>query len=295
MIKRPFFGLAKPKIEYDLSGAGSAPTEVAFPARATFLAEVPYENTEALQINVGDAVKAGQKIVPQAGSSAYAVSAVGGTVSEITSYIGNFGRKYTAITIDADAGAETDGGFKDVGSQPSLAVVKDYLQSIPGGLPEGLWAEDSQIKTIVVCGADDDLLCMTRASIIKNDVDALRKGVDVLKKICNGSMVVVTAPESMVSTARAAGAEVKGIGPAYPAANPYLVARDCLSTTIPAGSTFEAAGVCFISAEAVAALGKAFDAGAIPDRKVITVVSANGQKKLVSAVLGTPVGEVLTA
>jgi electron transport complex protein RnfC len=99
----------------------------------------------------------------------------------------------------------------------------------------------------------------------------------------------------MASEGGAAGVETRTLKPEYPAANPRLVARDCLGITVPAGSACEAAGACFISAEAVVSLGKALESGVMPNRKIITVIKKNGEKSMASAVVGTPIGDVLEA
>ncbi len=295
MIKRPFFGLARPKVEYDLPGSLSVPAAVPSPSEMTFLADVPCEKTDRLTIKNGDTVKGGQKLGPIKDSREYVVPALDGTITAITSHIGNFGRKYTAITVAVDgAGAETETAFAGKGQTPSLEAIRKNLRFIPGGLPQTLLAENREVETIVVCGADEDLLCMTRQSVLKNEMDALRQGVNILQKLFGGKTVVLTAPESMVSAARAAGIEVKNIGRNYPAANPFLVARNCLNRTIPAGNACEDEGLHFISAEAAASLGKAYAGGILPNRKIITVLGPNNEKKLVTAVLGTPTKDVLT-
>jgi electron transport complex protein RnfC len=124
---------------------------------------------------------------------------------------------------------------------------------------------------------------------------ALKQGIAVLRKISKAGQIVLTIPFSMASEGGAAGVEVKTLKPEYPAANPRLVARDCLGITVPAESGCEAAGLCFISAEAVVSLGKACETGIVPNRKTITVIKRNGEKMMASAAIGTPVGDVLNA
>lgn len=293
MIKRSFFGLAKPKVEYDALGTLSA-TEVAFPAKVTLLADTPCDKADAIAVKAGDVVKAGQKIQPVATSSAYVVATAGGTVSAVTPHTGNFGRKYTAVTIATDANAEKDGAFQAAGKEATTAILNEFLRALPGGLPAELLSAADQVKTIVICGADDDLLCVTRQAVIKDDMDAVKSGVAVLKKIAPSANVILAATGALASAASTAGVDVKSIGAAYPAANPRMIAAS-LGKTVPAGASFATAGFCFISAEAVAALGKAFADGVIPSKKLVTVVSKTGDKKLVSALLGTPVGDVLAA
>jgi electron transport complex protein RnfC len=59
------------------------------------------------------------------------------------------------------------------------------------------------------------------------------------------------------------------------------------------GQTYEDLGMLFVRAEAVASIGKAVTTGRIPVEKILTVVDKNGNRNIVSARLGTPVGDVL--
>jgi electron transport complex protein RnfC len=74
-----------------------------------------------------------------------------------------------------------------------------------------------------------------------------------------------------------------------------MIMKDVLKRVVPAGQTPEDLGVTFITAEAVAAIGTAFKTGTCPVSKLITVVDKAGGCKLVSAVIGTPIVNVLNA
>ena len=295
MIKRSFFGFAKPSVQYERTDIFPMLQELSAPERVTFFVDVPYERTDRMMIKTGDAVGGGQKIQPISGNPAYVTASVGGTISSIFSHTGNFGRKYTGVVVDVDKNAAADTSFPAAGKEPDINTIAEFLQSVPGGLPHGLVKRAGALNTLVVEGADQDLMGITRPYVVKHDMPALKKGIAVLQKITGAKRVVLTVPFSMASEGGASGAEVKTLSPKYPAANPRLIARDCLGVTVPAGSSGEDAGICFISAEAVASIGHAYETGVIPNRKVITVIKKNGEKMLVSAVLGTPVGNVLAA
>jgi electron transport complex protein RnfC len=81
----------------------------------------------------------------------------------------------------------------------------------------------------------------------------------------------------------------------YPAASPKLIIYEVFGREIPAGKTCEELGFAFFSAEAVASIGKAFDTGRVPLEKTLTLVDKNGRKTIVSARIGTPIGDVLAA
>lgn len=293
MIKRSFFGLVKPGVRYERTDIFPMLQEVPGPAQVTFLVDAPFERRDQLAVQTGDVIRSGQKIQPINGCPAYATASLGGTVSSIFSHTGNFGKKYTGITIDVNPSAASDDGFQNAGKEPSLAVVSAFLRDVPGGLPEGLLSHADTINIIVIEGADVDLMGITRTYIVKHEMAALKQGIAVLQKISKTGRIVLTLPFSMASEGGSSGAEVKILKADYPAANSRMVARDCLGVTVPAGASCESAGICFISAEAVVSLGKAYETGMVPSRKIITVVKKNGEKVLVSAALGTPVGDVL--
>jgi electron transport complex protein RnfC len=71
--------------------------------------------------------------------------------------------------------------------------------------------------------------------------------------------------------------------------------HNALGQVVPAGKNCEDMGVSFISAEAVASIGKAFADGQIPIYKYINLINKNGKSSLVSARIGTPVRDILNA
>jgi len=81
----------------------------------------------------------------------------------------------------------------------------------------------------------------------------------------------------------------------YPSAFPQMIMKNALDQVVPAGQTPEDFGVTFMTAEAVASIGEALETGRHPVRKLITVANKAGGLKLVSAVVGTPIGDVLSA
>ena len=95
--------------------------------------------------------------------------------------------------------------------------------------------------------------------------------------------------------AAGSGAEVRVVDSRYPATLPKLVMQKLLGQVVPAGKSCEDLGVCFISAEAVAAIGKAFDEGRIPTEKAFTFIDKKGIKTIASARIGTPIAEILNA
>jgi electron transport complex protein RnfC len=68
--------------------------------------------------------------------------------------------------------------------------------------------------------------------------------------------------------------------------------KDVLGKTLPAGQNCEDLGVCFFSAEAVAAIGTAFDSGRVPLTKTITLIRKDGSQKIIEVTIGTPIQDI---
>ena len=121
MTKRSFFGLAKPRIEYeDLDVRQTEPGLVPTSKRVTLLLDKPYDHRDSILFNVGDQVKTGQKLSCSDDSDAYVISTVTGTISSISLFTGDYGTSYTAISIDVDENEETDDQFGALAADPTL-------------------------------------------------------------------------------------------------------------------------------------------------------------------------------
>ncbi len=142
-------------------------------------------------------------------------------------------------------------------------------------------------------GADSDLLIGTNQSIVKSRLDAVKKGIGILRDITGiDKIILITAGESMQGFGHI-GAQVKNIDTAYPAALPQMIMKNVLGEVVPAGKTCADLGVCFMTAEAAASIGKAFSDGQIPVRKIVTLVTKDGNQRLIETVIGTPIRDIL--
>jgi len=285
----------KPKIKYERLSAAMVPQEVPVPEKITVLVDAAWEKRDALQVEAGQAVKSGEKLVPLETDDAYAIAVKGGSISEVAPFTGNFGRQYTSITIDTDDPAEAGGGLPELAQAPSRETVAGRLCFVPGGLPPALLAEDGTVETIVVLGTDEDLACVTRQYFVYNQTEAVKNGIEILRQVTGAKRIVLAVPAGLEAQARGADVEVLSIDEAYPAANPRMIAAQVLGKPLAAGTECEEAGIYFVSAETAASLEKAFETKRFPERKHFTVIKKNGDRELASAVLGTPVGKVLAA
>ena len=295
MIKKSLLGFAKPRLEYELlRDTSQEPVEIPVPKSVTILLDGPFNPTVSTLLKQGDPVKTGQKLSLSPDTDAYAVSSVTGTITAMSSYAGDFGKFYTAIAIDVAEHEEPDDLFKTQHTDTTLPVAQDYLAQLPGGLPLNLFDDpEKPIKTIVIYGGDNDLLVTTNQYILKTHTDDLKEGIRILKQIAGLDHIIIAIPGEFMQGYGHIGADVKNVSIEYPAANPIMIMKNILGRIVPAGKQCEDLGACFITAEAVAAIGSAFQNGHIPVSKLLTVVGKKGHTQLVSARIGTPIVHVL--
>jgi len=300
-MKKSFVGLTKPVLEYQsLTGLMTKPEKIAIPKKASLFFKGAYSQKNAVLLKIGEKVKTGQKLCLYKDSDEYAVSPVTGTVSLISSYLGNFGQSCAMVTIDTADTEEFDESFRAVCADPSLDAARDFLTGAAGSPCFGCFSDpEKKIKTIVVCGTDSDILVETNGYIAASKSDIITKGVSILKKITHASTVIVALPKALVKDAGAiggaSGAEIREIGSEYPSALPLVMIKNVLGQPVPAGKMPEDMGVCFFSAEAVASIGAAFTDGRIPVTKTLTLIRKDLSRVMVEARIGTPIADIFTA
>ncbi len=297
MIKKSFLGLKKPRFEYEaVSGMPTEPESIPTPEKVTLFLNKAFDGKSVPVIKTGDAVKTGQKLAVFKGSDAYVISSVTGTVDAITPATGDFGQELTAVTIKTSGNEEIDGAFEAALAEKGEDVVKDFLAGIPGGLPlDILFNSACHTDTVVICGVEKDLLMTGNQYAVKTQGEAIGKGISVLKKAAGIHKAVIVIPQYLMQEASAiggaSGVELRVIGKEYPAASPRMILKEVMGQAIPAEKTCEEAGICFISAQAVAAVGQAFMEKKIPVAKTVRLI--NGDLNVTfSAPVGTPLSEI---
>lgn len=301
MIKRSFFGLLQPKLRYDTPGGADPEAKTVKPSAEIRLL-IPDGATPPAStlLKTGDAVGAEQKLMLSENAPAYAVAPVSGTISGIEPFVGDFGYRATALTIKPDGAGERDTELAEALQTPSAAVIRSFLATVPGGsIPPSVVGEaasgDAPVHTLVIMGMDADLLVTTRQYVLKTDIKAVKNGVRILKEHATVEKIVIAVPDTLAQDAMTTGAEVKLISSDYPSALPHMVANSISGDAVPAGKSIAEAGFAFISVEAVASIGKAFDSNKLPDEKRITVIDKTGRKTIVSTIVGTPIQDILKA
>ena len=299
MIKRSFFALTKPRMAYQaIELTPPEPKKISTPKQATLFLNEPYTpfgQKKSVQFKKGDPVKTGQKLSLYEDSDAYVISSATGTISAVSPFLGDFGRSYTAISIDVAENEEIDEQFSTLVKEPTLETVKNWLAFLPGNLPSVIFSSDqlsTPIDTIVICGVDQDLLITTSQHAVVKESKAIKRGVKILKQATGIDNIIMASSAHLMQDAGLSGAEVRVVDSIYPASLPHLMMRDLLGRVVPAGKCCEDLGVTFISAEAVASLGKAFNDGQIPVYKCFTVIKKDGTSALVSARIGTPISDI---
>ncbi len=297
MIKRSFFA-TKPRFEYDtIAGASVEASVIPLPEKATLFLKQSGEGKPEVSLKKGDRVKTGQKITGPDG--AYIISSVTGTVSEISSFTGDFGKIFTAIKIDVEED-EFDNSFEEA-IKEDMAGATDFFGFVPGNPCFKLFngSDEEKPDTLVICGVEKDLLITTNQFVMKSNVEAMNKGISAIKKLTGIHKVVIALPESLVPDAGAiggaSGVELRVIDTKYPAALPKMIMNDVMGQVIPAGKDVEDMGYFFVGAEVVASIGKAMETKKLPVTKILTFIKKDLTSEMVEVRIGTPIKEIFKA
>jgi H+/Na+-translocating ferredoxin:NAD+ oxidoreductase subunit C len=297
MIKKFFSKLQPPRFDMEpISGALMAPQILSPPQRVTLFLNGSQPKGDPTGIKEGDAVKTGQKLSLSENTDTYVISSITGTIAAIYTYAADFGKTYTAIAIDRSDQEVLDDQFESVRENPTLEGVAAFLTGAPGNPDFSIFSDpEKPIHTIIVNALDSDLLVATQQYIIATRTDAVKTGIGVLKQVAGVDRIIIAVPRNIIQSYGSLGADMMAVDNEYPATLPHNIVRDLLDQTVPAGKRFEDIGIAFLGAEAVAAIGNAFETGRLPVSKVLTLIKKDGSKVLAEARIGTAVGDLLRA
>jgi electron transport complex protein RnfC len=296
MLSKSFFGYTRLAFRYELlSTTLPQPVDVGVPKTATLLLPGEMGLGKSETVKVGARVKTGQRLAWSDASESSVISGITGTISSVESLIGNYGQKFIAIQVTREGADELDDQFSEAVGQLNVQTLSDYLSAAPGGPDlKKLLNENKPIHTIVVYGGDTDLLTETNQYSLKSEIDAINKGLKVLAETAGVEKSIVVVPsESFQNFDGHFAGEVKAVPSAYPGAQPLMILYHLTGKMLEQGQTYEDLGMLFVRAEAVASIGKAVTTGRVPVDKILTVVDKAGNKNIVSARIGTPVGDIL--
>jgi len=183
MLKKSFFAFTKPDINYDiLNDASIELYDIPVPESVTILSDGTPGQNPLLAINIGDKVTTGQKLNPYKDNDSYVISSATGTISSISPYLGDYGKTYTAISIDVDANETFDETFKKSSENLTLETASNYFAFLPGNLSIDIFSNSEKpINKIIVFGGNTDLLITTNQYVIKSELDNITKGISILK------------------------------------------------------------------------------------------------------------------
>ncbi|MFP4193754.1 MAG: 4Fe-4S dicluster domain-containing protein [Desulfosalsimonas sp.] len=294
MIKRSFFGIARPRLTYDnIEDVRPEPVFVKPEQRVTLFIDVPFSHAAGAMIKKGDSVIPGQRLqLFEDNPEAYTISPVEGRIAEISPFIGMMEKRMTAVVIDIEkhGGESADTSFMEASKTPTLNELSRFLGASPGRPDLTQFRNPGRsVKTIVILGADRDLMMVTSQYVIKTGIASVKSGIDILRKVTGVQNVVITVAQHQVQAAGSTAAGVRSVGNEYPSAHPEMILRFLLPDQIEQG------GIALLTAEAVASIGEAFSSGRIPMEKIVTVVKKDGTRQLVSVPIGTPISDILGA
>ncbi len=297
MIKNFLRRMQTPRFEMaPLSRSLMTPHLLPPPQRVTLFLNGAQPKSASNGIKEGDSVKTGQKLSLSEDGGDYVISSITGTISAIYPYTGDFGKTYTAIAIDRSDEEVMDNQFESVRENPSLETAAAFLENAPGNPDLSVFSNtEKPIHTLFINALESDLLVATHQYIITTQIDAIKTGIGVLKQITGVDRVIIAVPRNIIQNYGSLGAEMLAVDAEYPTTLPHNVIRDLLGQVVPAGKRFEDIGIAFMSVEAVAAIGSAFETGRVPVSKVLTLIKKDGTQFLAKARIGTAVGDLLRA
>ena len=297
MIKKAFWGLSTPQINYEMLPVHLPETEkIPTPQRITLFHPKNDTLNVPSALGIGDPVKTGEKLSLYPDQNYYVISPVTGKIASLSPYTGDFEKNYIAISITPDGSEIIDDTFQKQAQSPTLELLSEYLIGAPGDPPLSLLADsNSNINTIVIRGLDPDPTVATSQYIAQSRFNDLKIGIEILKQVTDvRDIILITAGETVQGYGHI-GAQVKGVKTTYPSALPHMVMKDVLGQVVPAGKTCDELGVCFLTAEAVISIGSAFESGRLPTSKALTFIKKDGTGKIIETPIGTPIGDILEA
>ena len=295
MIKKPFFGFGKPKLNY--TGIEQVEVkEVPSSERAVLFVKAPHTTVNDLAFQVGDEIKTGQNLPLSPFSNTTLTSTVTGTITDISKKTGYLGQTFVSVGIDVSKADQWDDAFQAAIKTPDFEKAGQFLNGLPGISDiDALIHPETPLKTLVINGMDKDLLTTTQQMIVKKQADDLKEGIAYLKKLTGNPKVILVVPPELSAEAAKSGAQVQTVTPSYPNSLPKMIMKNVLKQVVPAGMDCSSLGVCFINAEGVASLKSAFTEGKLPVSKMVTVIGKNETPMVVRVRIGTPVKTVLNA
>lgn len=294
MRTKSFLSLSSPGLDYrDFAGLPGEP-EILPPPEALILHHPGrFRPTEA-GLKVGDRVSRGQRLAIYEKEKAGIICPATGTVSAIGPFVGDFGRPYTAVTITVETDEETADESVKADGTLDLEAAGRFFPFLPGAPDFSVFSDpETPVRTLLVSGVDADLFVTTNQYAVRRWPKEIKKGLSALTEALYLERSVLALPGDIVQNYASVGAtETVGVSPAYPSGIPRLVALAALGEPVPAGDSMAEAGIAFMTAEAVAAIGRAVMTGRPSIDKIVTVIDKEGTKRMFTVAIGTPIRHI---
>lgn len=292
-MKKPFFGLTRPKLAYSgIDDTGPDIQEIPVPERIFFSRQI--KKGEGPTISRGQEVRTGQRLRPLEDMRVCVTATATGVIGDVSVETDYSGRTTLSMSIETEPKDRWDPEFEQAGISAQSEDVLSYLSALPGIsdlIP--LVRRENPLDTILVSGFDRDLLTATNQLSLKTGAGNLARGIEIMKQMTGVNRVMVAAPPSLASEAERGGVEVRIQNPLYPGADPRLLVRSILGTTVLPSRPLTDVNVGVVSAEGVIAMGRAFQDQRPPVSKLLTVIGKDNRPVAVRARIGTPVGHLL--
>lgn len=236
------------------------------------------------RIQKGETVARGQ-ILRVLDDSQPVISPISGTITAMTPYVGDYGKVYMSLTIEAGEGENA--------AEPPPFQREDMLRAAPG-LPGRPSLPETPPRRVLINGLGSDVLATNNQYVLKTRRRDMEAGMDWIRNTWPSAAIHLMVAEGQQKDWKNMPlCTVHGIAPVYPQASPRLLHRAVTGQEAPAESPLEKAGTLVLQAEALAAMGVLYATGMPPLYKLVQVMGKDGVGHLVSACIGTPVSRVL--
>ncbi len=290
MFRRSLFRSSPPRFTYQrLQDVSHRVLPVA--SRMVMFCDHPLTRRDRLRIQVGDAVRTGQKIVPFTDSDACVLAPGTGTIQGIDAFEGNFGSRWTRIDLAVASEDVWDTALAQALDSVDRQTLNAWMGQLPGALPVGaLRSPRRAIETLVIAATETDLGTVTAQYVLRHRSRYLARGIDLLRAVSGARRTLLAVNRDTVQGLGHLHAEPVAVADHYPSAAPALMVQQILGRTVPVDSTLERLGICIVPVEAAAALGQSLGEKRPCLDKTLTVTAKDGRQTLVTVRVGTPVG-----
>lgn len=294
MIQRSIFGLARPKLIYPLPAEPPGQLERVPHSAATLLLRRPEGAPDPLPLEAGRSLATGQEVRLSEAPQDRVVSPVTGTVSGLSRQPGLPDAEEVHVHIETSEEDSWDPAFKEAVESGAYADALDVISGLPGlEALAGFQHAGPRIDTVVVEGLDRDFLAAANQRAVSLYPERIAAALERFREIRPATRFLLAGAPAQSGQAEKIGVEFQAVEPAYPDLLPQKICRKLLGRTVPAGKTCEDAGVLFLGAETVAAVGAAFSAAELPLHTALAVLDRDRAPVHVEVRIGTPLSDVL--